>query len=163
MVNDVTWKVLLILAIVLNLDIRLLDVETAFQNGDLDKEIYMEPPEGIEEVMELNRENECMQLLKCTYGLVQAARQYGKKFNEVVKGNGVEPTLVDPGLLLKKREGRSPELYIAQHIDDSLTVGKLEDITKLQEHMNESGLTTKCDELVDYLGCRILFSKDRKK
>ena len=50
---------------------------------------------------------------------------------------GVEPTLVDPGLLLKKRENKSPDLYIAQHIDDSLTVGKLEDIKKLQEHMNK--------------------------
>ena len=103
MVNDVKWKVLLILAIVLNLDIRLLDVKKAFQNGDLDKEIYMEPPEEIEEVMGLDRENECMRLLKYTYGLVQTARQYEKKFNEVVKGNGVEPTLVDPGLLLKEK------------------------------------------------------------
>ena len=49
-VNDVTWKILIILAMKMGLDIRLLDVETAFQNGDLDKEIYMEPPEGIEEV-----------------------------------------------------------------------------------------------------------------
>ena len=63
----------------MGLDIRLLDVETAFQNGDLDKESYMEPPEGIEGVMEIDRVNECMELLKCTYGLVQAARQHGKK------------------------------------------------------------------------------------
>ena len=54
-------------------------METAFQNGDLDKESYMEPPEGIEGVMEIDRVNECMELLKCTYGLVQAARQHGKK------------------------------------------------------------------------------------
>ena len=113
------------------MDIRLLDVETAFQNGDLDKEIYMEPPEGIEEVMELDRENECMELLKNIYGLVQATRQYEIFFNEVVKGNGVAPTLVNPGLLLEKRKGRSPELYIAQHIDDSLTIGKLKDISRL--------------------------------
>ena len=75
----------------------------------------------------------------------------------------MEPTLVDPGPLLKKKENGQPELIIAQHIDDSLTVGKLEDILNLQKHMNENGLTTKCDELVDYLGCRIVFSGDRKK
>ena len=123
----------------------------------------MEPPEGLEEVMDIDRNLECMELLKCMYGLVQAARQYGKKFNKVVKGNGIEPTLVDPGLLLKKKPNDSPELYIAQHIDNSLTVGELDSILELQKHMNDNGLTTKCEELSEYLGCKIVFSKDKKK
>ena len=29
--------------------------------------------------------------------------------------------------------------------------------------MNKEDLNTKCDELTDYLGCRIVFSKDRKR
>ena len=29
--------------------------------------------------------------------------------------------------------------------------------------MTGKGLTTKCEELEEYLGCKILFSKDRKK
>ena len=88
-INDMSWKILIIVCIIYELDIRLLDVETAFQHGELDVEIFMEPPEGIEDVMELNRKEECMELLACTYGLVQASRQYRKKFVQVMKSHGV--------------------------------------------------------------------------
>ena len=64
----------IIYAMMMKLEIRLLDVETSFQNSGLGKKIYIKPPEGIEEVMEIDRSVECMELLKCTYGLVQAAR-----------------------------------------------------------------------------------------
>ena len=45
---------------VINLDIGLLDVEKLFQNGNLDKEIYIELIEVIEQVMDIDRRNKCM-------------------------------------------------------------------------------------------------------
>lgn len=67
------------------------------------------------------------------------------------------------GLLLQKRINKTPSLYIAQYIDDSLTVGRLKDTLSLKQHMNDNRLTTKYDELEEYLGCRIVFSKDKNK
>ena len=95
------WKLLIIICIVYGLDTRLLDVETAFQHGKLDVEIFMEPPEGIKDVMELNRKEECMKLLVYTYGLVQVSRQYRKKFVQVMKSHGTKEIDADPCLMFK--------------------------------------------------------------
>ena len=76
--NDTAWKVLLLIKMILGLDARLLDVEAAFQNGDLDVEIYMEPPDGLEEFWEIDKKTECLQSIKYNHGLVQAVRQYSK-------------------------------------------------------------------------------------
>ena len=146
----------------LTLDIRLLDVETAFQHGDLDVEIFMEPPEGIEEFMDINRQEDCVELMKCAYGLVQASRQY-KKIVSVVNDHGVYETNVDLWLMTKKDEEGKPILYVGTHVDDSLTVGKLKDIEALRDHMEKKGLKTKCEEFDEYLGCKIAFSKDGKR
>jgi len=69
--NDVTWHILLVTMIVWNLDAIIVDVETAFLHGDLEEEIYMNLPDGME-----GMDDECLLLLKALYGLVQGARQW---------------------------------------------------------------------------------------
>ena len=49
-VNDVTFRIALTRMMVENLDSMLMDVETAFLYGDLDEEINMEVPVGLNEV-----------------------------------------------------------------------------------------------------------------
>ena len=77
----------LILAIVASLDLELhqMDVKTAFLNGELDEEIYMEQPTGF--VEEGNKHKVC-KLLKSIYGLKQSSRQWYFRFQEVVLSNG---------------------------------------------------------------------------
>jgi len=52
------------------MDAIIMDVETAFLHGELDKEIYMSLPEGME-----GDDNQCLLLLKALYNLVQGAHQ----------------------------------------------------------------------------------------
>ena len=66
--NDVTFRILLICMIVWKLDALIFDVTTAFLTGDLEEEIYMECPEGLE-----HEDDEVLLLLKTIYGLVQAS------------------------------------------------------------------------------------------
>lgn len=49
-----------------------MDVKTAFLNGDLDEDVYMEQPEGF--VLTGNEKKVC-KLIKSLYGLKQAPKQ----------------------------------------------------------------------------------------
>ena len=49
-----------------------MDVKTAFLNGELEEEIYIEQPEGF---IILGQENKVCQLVKSLYGLKQAPKQ----------------------------------------------------------------------------------------
>ena len=47
-VNDISFRILLILWLLYDLDTEMVDIETAFLYGDLEQEIYMKRPEGLE-------------------------------------------------------------------------------------------------------------------
>jgi Reverse transcriptase (RNA-dependent DNA polymerase) len=67
-INDVVFWILIVCQIIWGLTAVLVDVEVAFLNGDLDKIIYMECPDGI-----VCEDDEVVRLNKSMYGLVQAA------------------------------------------------------------------------------------------
>ncbi|GKA23616.1 retrovirus-related pol polyprotein from transposon TNT 1-94 [Tanacetum coccineum] len=66
-------RVVLGLAASLDLEVEQMDVKTAFLHGDLDKEIYMEQPEGFQVK---GKEDYVCRLQKSLYGLKQAPRQW---------------------------------------------------------------------------------------
>nr|GEW49645.1 retrovirus-related Pol polyprotein from transposon TNT 1-94 [Tanacetum cinerariifolium] len=65
-------RVVLGLTASLDLEVEKIDVKTAFLHGDLDKEIYMEQPEGFQVK---GKEDYVCRLQKSLYGLKQAPRQ----------------------------------------------------------------------------------------
>ena len=94
------------LALVAHFDLELhqMDVVTAFLNGDLDEDIYMEQPEGY--VDGTNPDFVC-QLLKAIYGVQQAHRQWHYKIDSFLLIElGFKTTRSDPCLYIK-REGNS--------------------------------------------------------
>ncbi|KAJ8455913.1 hypothetical protein ONZ51_g12299 [Trametes cubensis] len=74
-----------LLAIVAREDWELhqIDVVGAYLQGDLDEEIYMRPPEGVQEP---GKEGWFWRLLKSIYGLKQAGIQWKKKLESVLIG-----------------------------------------------------------------------------
>ena len=62
----------------------------AFLHGELDEEIYMSTPEGLNVFLEEDLSDECVMLIKSIYGLVQSARCYWKKFTQSLKDIGFE-------------------------------------------------------------------------
>ena len=66
-----TIRILIALASIHNLVIHQMDVKTAFLNGDLDEEIYMEQPEGF---IVKGQEHKVCKLVKSLYDLKQAPK-----------------------------------------------------------------------------------------
>jgi hypothetical protein len=62
----------LAIAALRNLEVHQMDVKTAFLNGDLDEEIYMEQPKGF---FAHGQEGKVCKLVKCLYVLKQAPKQ----------------------------------------------------------------------------------------
>ncbi|GJR21349.1 zinc finger, CCHC-type containing protein [Tanacetum coccineum] len=80
-----TIRLLIVMTSINNLIIHQMDVKTAFLNGDLDEEVYMNQPQGF--IMHGN-ENKVCKLVKSLYGLKQEPKQWHQKFDEVVLSNG---------------------------------------------------------------------------
>ena len=76
---------LIALAAVHDLKIHQMDVKTAFLNGELEEEIYMEQPEGF---IVPGKEKKVCRLVKSLYGLKQAPKQWHAKFDQVMLANG---------------------------------------------------------------------------
>ena len=67
-----TIRVLIALASIYKFEIHQMDVKTAFLNGELDEEIYMQQPEGF---IVQGQEHKVCKLVKSLYGLKQAPKQ----------------------------------------------------------------------------------------
>ncbi|RWS04107.1 integrase core domain protein-like protein, partial [Leptotrombidium deliense] len=89
------------------------DVKTAFLNGDLDEDIFMEQPYGFTD----NTDRVC-KLKKSLYGLKQAPRQWNKKFISFIKKFDLEQTLADPCVFRMRSENE--ELFVAIYVDDGI-------------------------------------------
>ncbi|KAD2393513.1 hypothetical protein E3N88_40490 [Mikania micrantha] len=74
-------RLVLGIAALRNLEVHQMDVKTAFLNGDLEEEIYMEQPEGFSA---LGQEGKVCKLVKSLYGLKQAPKQWHQKFDQTI-------------------------------------------------------------------------------
>ena len=84
-VNDVTFRVVVEGMLIEKLKGKVVDIDNAFLNGDLEHEIYMKIPEGYDEVISKGVDKEdCLILQKAIYGLVQVARQFWKKIVDMM-------------------------------------------------------------------------------
>ena len=106
------------------LDSLVMDVETAFLYGEIDEEIFMKSPVGMEEIDPGPSPEDCYQLLKGVYGLCQAARQFQKKFVNLTKQEpfGFQGSPADPCMLFQENE--LGVCIIIMYVDDMLIIEK---------------------------------------
>ncbi|GJZ29992.1 retrotransposon protein, putative, ty1-copia subclass [Tanacetum coccineum] len=95
-----------------------MDVNTAFLNGYLSEEVYMEQPEGF---INPKYPNRVCKLKRSIYGLNQASRQWNKRFDDEIKKFGFTQNRNDPCVYLKA--SGSNVTFLILYVDDILIMG----------------------------------------
>lgn len=87
-----------------------MDVKTAFLHGDIEHDLYIQPPEGFphpaDHVLHLN---------KALYGLKQSPRQWAIHLSNFLTDNGWVPSKYDPCIFI--HQGPRP-MFIDAYVDD---------------------------------------------
>ncbi|RVW11957.1 Retrovirus-related Pol polyprotein from transposon TNT 1-94 [Vitis vinifera] len=144
-------KMVLAIAALRNLEIHQMDVKTAFLNGDLDEEIYMEQPEGFSAP---GQEKKVCKLVKSLYGLKQAPKQWHEKFDNVMLSHGFKINECDKCVYVKDTE--HGYVIVCLYVDDMLIVGSDDKMITSTKNMLNSRFDMKDMGLADViLGIKI--------
>jgi hypothetical protein len=140
----------------MDLEIRQCDIETAFLNGDIDEEIYMEQPDGYAKEGGL-----VCRLQKGLYGTKQAARQWNIKIDEVLKGLGLKQSSQDPCLYYEINEGEY--LLLILYVDDIIMFSRnIKRIKEIIEGLKAKFGVTELGEPKYCLGIEIIRNRETK-
>ncbi|KAK4403134.1 Retrovirus-related Pol polyprotein from transposon TNT 1-94 [Sesamum angolense] len=95
-----------------------MDVKTAFLNGFVEEEIYMDQQEGFTVVGE---EQKVCHFQRSIYGLKQAFQNWNIRFDEVIRGYDFVKNDFDP--CVYKKVNRSSVVFVVLYVDDILLIG----------------------------------------
>ncbi len=137
--NLCVFRMLLTYAVQHDLDLKQMDVHTAFLIPELPAEevIYMRVPPGLHPFLKKcgidMKVGQSLKLNKCIYGLKQASKYWNKKLVAVLSKLGFKQVPEEPCLFVKSTPGSAP-VFILIWVDDLLMAGTtkaLNVVTKL--------------------------------
>ena len=131
------------------------DVATAFLNGELEEETWMDQPPGFI----TGGPNTKCKLHKAIYGLKQAPRAWHAKLKTVLREYGLTVTDADPGLYYKASEGAT--LAVLVYVDDLLFAGSKTEVQGILQRLKEVFDIHDLGDAVYFLGMEI--TRDRVK
>ena len=137
-VDATTFRFLISLAVKEGLDLRLMDVVTAYLYGPLENDIYMKVPEGFkmpEAVKTNSREQYCIKLNRSLYGLKQSGRMWYNRLSEYLIKEGYKNDPVSPCIFIKRFE--KGFVIIAVYVDDLNIMGTPEEISFTVEYLKK--------------------------
>ena len=119
-----------------------MDVKSAFLNGVLMEEVYLEQPLGYEKK---GQEHKVCKLKKALYGLKQAPRAWYSRIDSYLLENGFEKCEGEPTLYIKEQDGKI--LIVVLYVDDVIFTGnddclieRFKTVMKEEFEMTDMGL-----------------------
>jgi hypothetical protein len=149
-------RLLLSIACFLNITLHQMDVKSAFLNGNLNEEAYVEQPKGFEDPL---KPNHVFKLKKALYGLKQAPRAWYGRLTEHLVQLGFKRGEVDKTLFIKKEKN---DILIAQIYVDDIVFGSTSNsmLKMFIESMTSTFEMSMVGELKFFLGLQIVQSKE---
>ena len=118
MVRGESVRTVIALAVQQDLNLHQMDITTAFLNGELEEEVYMQQPEGF---VASGQEQLVCKLKRSIYGLKQSPRCWNHVLDDQLKVMGFKQTANDPCLYVAS-EGDL--FFIAVYVDDLVLGGR---------------------------------------
>ena len=111
-------QILLVVATSLDYKIWHMDVKTAFLNGTLEEDIYIQQPKGF---IARGQEHMACKLQRSIYGLKQASRTCNIRFDQAITLYGFEKSPDEP--YVYKRIQGTKVVFLVLYVDDILLIG----------------------------------------
>ncbi|WJZ84460.1 hypothetical protein VitviT2T_004063 [Vitis vinifera] len=136
--DAITFHFLICLAVSKGLDMRLMDVITAYLYGSIDNDIYMKIPEGFK-LPKANstkpRSMYSIKLQRSLYGLKQSGCMWYNRLSEYLLKEGYVNNPLCPCIFIKKSKIRFA--IIAVYVDDLNLVGTPEEFTRTTNYLKK--------------------------
>uniref|UniRef100_A0A1Y1LCN3 Endonuclease n=1 Tax=Photinus pyralis TaxID=7054 RepID=A0A1Y1LCN3_PHOPY len=143
-----TFRVFVTVATKLKLPIYQMDVRSAFLNGEIDEEVYIRLPEGLESNYSVGKLN------KSIYGLKKSPKYWNDKFNSVMQDEGFCRSLNDYCLYIRIHDHK--KLYILLYVDDLLIFGTdQKEVSELKVILNRNFKIRDLGFISNYLGINV--------
>ncbi len=159
-INDVSFRIVLALMLKNSWDSAVLDITTAFLHGDMEEEVFMSMPEGLNLIDDAwDPHDDCAELLKTIYGTKQASRQYWKKFMATMKKFGFCSVHTDTCLLM--RHDANGTAIICVYVDDCFITGHDKAIQAAMDDIEKQHFKThRLGCMEEYIGCTVQINSD---
>ncbi|XP_026452189.1 uncharacterized protein LOC113352596 [Papaver somniferum] len=126
----VTFRTLIVVVAVQQWNLHQMDVKNAFLHGELQEEVYMQPPPGLP-----HAPNQVCKLRKAIYGLEQAHRAWFKKFSSAILEYGFIQSFYDSAMFT--RLSSKGIVILLLYVDDMVITGSdLEGINNLKTYLS---------------------------
>ena len=153
-------RLLLAIAAVFDWEVHHVDIKTAYLNGHLNEEIYMDQPRGFEIQWE---EKKACQLLKAIYGLKQAGRQWHEHLQRSLTDYGYKKLVsCDASIFFKHHDRGGRITIILVYVDDIAIFGSLTDMEDVKEFISSQYKYTDLGEIEHFLGLHITHDRSKK-
>nr|XP_017251133.1 PREDICTED: uncharacterized mitochondrial protein AtMg00810-like [Daucus carota subsp. sativus] len=134
-----------------------MDVKSAFLNGYLEEEVYIEQPQGY---VQKGQEDKVYRLKKALYGLKQAPRAWNTRVDEYFQKNGFVKSPYEHALYTKTNSG-GDIMIVCLYVDDMIFTGNnpgmFDDFKKVMTNEFEM---TDIGQMSYFLGVEVKQSKD---
>jgi hypothetical protein len=135
-INGITFRYLIFLAIQKHLSLQLMDVVTAYLYGSLDSDIYMKVPDGnFVSNTNANHNMYCIKLVKFLYGLKQSGRIWYNRLKDFLLNKGYLNNDDCPYVFIRKSS--TGFCIISVYVDDLNIIGHAKAIDEARNHLKK--------------------------
>ncbi|PNX63688.1 retrovirus-related Pol polyprotein from transposon TNT 1-94, partial [Trifolium pratense] len=150
-----TVRMLLAIASIKGWFLHQLDVNNAFLHGDLQENVYMKIPDGVQ----CTKPNQVCKLLKSLYGLKQASRKWYEKLTSLLVREGYKQSTSDYSLFTLNQQTNFTALLI--YVDDVILAGTdMQEINRIKTILDHNFKIKDLGVVKYFLGLEVAHSKE---